>query len=231
MRAKDVMTADVVSVGPEAPLGEVAALLAENRISGLPVVGAGGEVLGVVSEADILLKEAGEDPSGGGLLARLLLTGLEDRWKLEARTAGEAMSAPAFTVGPERPVHEVAARMAELGVKRLPVVDEGQRLVGIVTRADLVRAFVRTDAEILAEIQEDIVRRTLWLAPELLTITVVKGDVTIAGHLETKAEAELLARAVERVPGVMSVRSELRWEDDGTRRHRAGTSVGGDVAS
>lgn len=227
MRVTDVMTSDVVSIGPEGALSDVARILADRRISGLPVVGARGEVLGVVSEADILLKEAGKDRHGGGLLARLLLTGLEDSWKLDARTAGEAMSTPPVTVEPERSVNEAAARMIEFDVKRLPVVENG-KLIGIVTRADLVRAFVRSDAEILAEINDDVLRRALWVSPELVSVTVSKGDVTIAGAVETKAEAELLVRFVHSVPGVVSVRSELRWADDGTRKHRAGVTVVGD---
>jgi CBS domain-containing protein len=219
MKVKKLMTTDVLSIGPEAPLKDVAAILAERRISGLPVVGAQGEVLGVVSEADILVKEAGRDPSGGGLLARLLLSDLQAKWKAEARTAGEAMSAPALTIGPEGSVDEAAARMLEHGVKRLPVVDEHGELVGIVTRTDLIHAFVRPDSALLEEITEEVLVRTLWLSPGRVSVTVSRGEVTLAGMLDSKADAELVEHFVERVPGVVAVRSDLRWEVEDAR-HR-----------
>jgi CBS domain-containing protein len=219
MKVKDLMTTEVLSIGPEASLKDVAEILAQRHISGLPVVGARGEVLGVVSEADILVKEAGLDASGGGLLSRLLLADLETKWKLEARTAGEAMSSPALTIGPERTVDEAAARMVERGIKRLPVVDENGKLVGIVTRTDMIRAFVRPDSALLEEITEDVLARTLWIAPERVSVTVSRGEVTLAGRLDSKEDAELVRHFVERVPGVVSVRSELGWLDEDSGRH------------
>src|SRR3990172_6043670 len=145
MKIKDVMTRDVITVGPETPLKEAAVILGRNGISGLVVVDGDGAVVGVLSEADILLKEGGERSAHTGLFGWLFETGgaaLEQ--KLAARTAGEAMTAPALTIGPERPLHEAAARMIEDGVNRLPVLEDG-KLVGIVSRADLVGAFPRTD--------------------------------------------------------------------------------------
>jgi CBS domain-containing protein len=221
MKVKNLMTTDVLSIGPEASLKDVAAILADRRISGLPVVGARGEVLGVVSEADILVKEAGPHPSEGGLLARLLRADPETKWKLEARTAGEAMSSPAFTIGPERTVDEAAARMIERGVKRLPVVDDEGKLVGIVTRTDMIRAFVRPDADLLEEITEEVLARTLWIPPDRISVTVSRGEVTLAGTVDSKQDAELVRHFVGRVPGVVSVRPELRWLDEDLERHRS----------
>jgi CBS domain-containing protein len=148
MKIEELMSRDPITVGPETSLREVAAILIEQRISGLPVVGERGVVLGVVSEADILLKERGPEPRHGGIVAWLLGNGHVDERKLEARTAGEAMTSPAITVGVDRDVSFAARSMTEYGIKRLPVVGHDGALVGIVTRADLVRAFARSDEEI-----------------------------------------------------------------------------------
>jgi len=132
------------------------------------------------------------------------------------------MSAPALTIGPRRPVTEAATMMIEEGVNRLPVVDHNERLMGIVTRADLVRAFVRPDEAIEREIREDVIHRILWLEPEQLAITVSGGEVELTGQVETKTDAELIPSFVRRVPGVVGVTSKLRWrEENGHRRSRA----------
>ena len=111
--------------------------------------------------------------------------------------------------------------MIDEGVKRLPVIDEAGKLIGIVTRADLVRAFVRSDAEIEQEIREDVIRRTLWIEPDMIEIEVHSGEVRLAGQVETKADAELIPTFVQRVPGVVSVLSKLRWQsENGDRASR-----------
>src|SRR5581483_6940637 len=155
MDVEHLMTRDVVTVSPETPLKEVAAILADRGISGLPVCGAGGEVLGVVSEADILHKERGLPRGRASVFDWLFARSDEDANKLAARTAGEAMTAPAITIDAGRPVAEAAALMLDRGINRLPVVHAGE-LVGIVTRADLVRAFRRSDEEIAREIRQDV---------------------------------------------------------------------------
>jgi CBS domain-containing protein len=221
MRVEDVMTNEVRTVRSETLLKEAAEILAWQRISGLPVVDTENHVVGVLSEGDILLKERGETEKKS----------LFDRWfeiplpefvsKLEARTAGEAMSAPAITIGPKRPLTEAANRMIDEGVNRLPVVDDAGKLIGIVTRADLVRAFVRSDEEIAKEIREDVVRRTLWIQPDSIEVIVENGEVRLSGQVETKADAELIPAFVQRVPGVVSVLSKLRWpEQNGDRSKR-----------
>jgi predicted transcriptional regulator len=132
------------------------------------------------------------------------------------------MSAPALTIGPRRPVTEAATVMIEDGVNRLPVVDHEERLMGIITRADLVRAFVRPDEEIEREIREDVIRKTLWLEPEQLTIAVSGGEVELGGQVETKLDAEIIPGFIQRVPGVVGVTSKLRWrEENGRRRAHA----------
>ena len=208
MKVRDLMSVEVLTTTPEAPLKEAAALLAERRISGVPVVDGNGAVVGVLSEADILVKTGGALPRSG-LLGWLLEPDFDLQDKIGARTVGEAMSAPAVTITPGRQVHDAAALMIAESVNRLPVVEDGA-LVGILTRADVVRAFTRTDAEIADEIREEILRRTLWLEPGAVSMDVVEGAVQIEGEVETEADAELLPVFVARVPGVVSVRANVR---------------------
>jgi CBS domain-containing protein len=124
------------------------------------------------------------------------------------------MTSPATTIGAERHVSEAARLMTEKGIKRLPVVDADGELVGIVTRSDLVRAFARPDDEIEREIREDVVRRALWIEDKALDLRVERGEVTLSGELERRSDAELLPPFVARVPGVVTVRSDLTWRYD-----------------
>jgi CBS domain-containing protein len=211
MKVEDVMTREVTTVSPETPLKEAAMLLATNRFSGLPVVDASGEVVGVLSEADILVKEGGRHEERHGVLHWLLEPedpGFEA--KLEATTAGDAMSSPPVTISPIRPLREAANRMLDEGVNRLPVVDENGSLVGLVTRGDLVRAFVRSDEEIKEEIETDVLVRIMWIdRPDTVKVTVKGGVVTLEGELESESDIQLTTRFVERVPGVVAVDSKL----------------------
>ncbi len=213
VRVGDVMTRDVVSVTPDIPLKDVAAVLVERGISGLPVCGPDGVVVGVLSEADLLVKQGGSPERSGGLFAWLVETAsAPDLAKLRAHTAGEAMTAPAITVETASPVSEAARTMVSLGVNRLPVVEDG-RLVGIVTRADLVRLFTRSDEEIARDIRQDVVKR-LWIAPERIEVDVEQGEVVLRGEVDTEVEAALLEKRIPLVAGVVGVRSELSWAVD-----------------
>ena len=141
MKVADVMTSDVVTVQPETPLKVVAQIFIDHRISGVPVVTSGGAVVGVISESDLIFKERGLIPERTGLFTRLVRPATrEDRSKVNARLAGEAMTSPAVTVPAFFSVAAAAREMIGRGVDRLPVV-RNDRLVGIVTRSDLVRAF------------------------------------------------------------------------------------------
>jgi len=203
MRVAEIMTTEVLTVGPETSLKQVAEILSARGISGAPVVDEDKHVLGVVSEADIIVKE--RRVAQPDALHRLLHRTNGTSLKRAAKTAGEAMTSPAVTVTASRRVDVAAALMLDKHVNRLPVVDEHDVLVGIVTRADLVRAFVHTDEEIAAEIREEVLLRELWLRPEDFDLTVESGEVTVAGHLPNEDERELLIRRVGLVPGVVSV--------------------------
>jgi CBS domain-containing protein len=210
MKVTDIMTRDVVTVAPGTSIKAVARLLVDRRISGVPVVDEDGTVLGVVSEGDILVKEhEGHGPAS--LLGHLLDWDEAERLKHTARDAADAMTSPAVTIRPARPVHEAAGKMLDRGVNRLPVVDDNGRLVGIVTRADLVRAFVRSDHEIEREIRDDVLVRVLWASPDRFAIKVDSGEVTIEGRMADAESEQLLRRLVERVPGVVQVRSRITW--------------------
>jgi CBS domain-containing protein len=211
MRVDQLMTTDVITVTPDTSLRDVAALLVERGISGVPVV-QGDELVGVVSEADLLIKEAGPGVRPSRALDWLLLSDFSEKVaKFEARTAGEAMTSPAKTIPDYASVATAAARMSEEGVNRLPVVKDS-KLVGILTRADVVRAFTRRDDEIAEEIREDVIGRGFWEPPEAVTVVVDNGDVVLSGNVQSLAVATGIPRAVLRVPGVVSVESKLTAE-------------------
>jgi CBS domain-containing protein len=207
VRVAEIMTTEVLTVTPETPLKQVAEILARRGISGAPVVDEEMHVLGVVSEADIIVRESRvRQPDA---LSRMMLRRSNSMaTKRAARTAGEAMTLPAITLTPSRRVDVAAALMLDRGINRLPIVDAQGVLVGIVTRADLVEAFVHSDEEIAKEIREDVLMRELWLRPDDFDLTVDGGEVTLAGHLPSDEERELLIRRVALVPGVITV--ELR---------------------
>jgi CBS domain-containing protein len=211
MRIEEIMTRDVITVAPGTPLKEVARLLVEHRISGVPVCGPEGAVLGIVSEVDILRKEEGISPELARPLAWFVRRLDGELAKIGSHTARESMSAPALTVRPTQHVSEVARLMVDYAVNRLPVVSDGG-LVGIVSRADLVRAFVRSDEEIEHEIREDILLRTMLLDSGTIDVVVENSSVTLQGPVRAKQDAEIIERCVRRVPGVLDVDNALRWD-------------------
>lgn len=188
MNVEQIMSSPVVTASPDMSLRQVAPLMAEKKISGVPVV-EGETVVGVVSESDIVSREG----TVGGV---------------EATTAREAMSTPVVTVEPWWSAFGAAALMAAHDVNRLPVVSRG-RLVGIVARADLVHQFARADAEIEREIREEVLP-SLSLSPYDISLTVERGEVTLRGDVGSPRDLESLPRAVQRVAGVVRVRSGLR---------------------
>lgn len=221
LTVRDVMTTPVFSVTPETPLKDVAYLLVEHRISGVPVVDAAGAVLGVVSEADFLLKEGGQEVARRRWFGRILGESHDTatrQAKVGAITAGEAMTSPAATIEADRSTMSAATLMVDRAVNRLPVVENG-KLVGIVSRADLVRAFVRSDEQLAETIRQDVLLRVLWLDPNLFDVAVVNGVATIRGRVERRSIAEMIERAIRNVPGIVDVTCAVTWEMEDDRVH------------
>jgi CBS domain-containing protein len=211
MRVDEIMTRDVVSVSPEMSLKDLARGLAARGISGVPVCDSGGVVLGVVTEADVLRKEEGVDPELGPTMTWLATRLDGELAKVAAHTAGEAMTSPALTVKPSQSTADAARMMVDQRINRIPVVEDG-KLVGIVSRADLVRAFARSDLEIEREIREDVLLRVMLLNPADFGVYVHDGSVTLRGQVASRDDAKMLVRCVRRVPGVVDVRSHhLGW--------------------
>jgi CBS domain-containing protein len=181
------------------------------------VVDAGGAVVGVVSEADFVIKERGVEGVRHRLLARVFGESKQTKRelaKIEATTAGEAMTSPAITVDAADALKAAAETMASRKINRLPVVEDG-RLVGIVTRADVVRAFVRPDAELERLVREEVLAKTaFWLEPDAFDLTVRAGVVHLAGRVERRSLAETIVDVTRELGGVVGVEAELTWEVD-----------------
>ncbi|GGO90488.1 CBS domain-containing protein [Wenjunlia tyrosinilytica] len=206
---RDLMTHAVVRVQPRTSFKEVAELLHEYDITAVPVVDADDRPLGVVSEADLLRKTAGHPldtaPSASGRAGRA---------RPGATVAEELMSSPAVCARPGWTVVQAAQVMQENHIKRLPVIDDTDRLVGVVSRSDLLRVFLRKDDAIRAEIVEDVVVRTLGEAPSTIGVTVDHGKVVLSGSVCRKGTVPVLVRLCEAVDGVISVDERLGWELD-----------------
>lgn len=214
MRVSEVMSSTLISVSPETPLRAVARLLSEHRISGVPVI-EDGACIGVVSEADLLVKQLAR-PVSRRLPIEWILGERHDPEELRRRaatTAREAMTSPAITIGADRPLREAAATMVDRGVNRLPVVSDG-RPIGIVTRSDLVRAYLRLDEEILRVIREEILHTTMWLDPDGFDLSVQEGVVHIAGTVDRQSTARIIEKLIGLVDGVSRVDCSLTWVFD-----------------
>lgn len=218
MKVSDVMTENVFTVTADTPLKVVATRMLEYGVSGMPVVVEEDRVVGVVSETDILFKER-LAPERHGVVDWLVHYGEDPpQAKLEARTAGDAMTTPAVTIASGRSVADAAALMLDVRVDRLPVVDSG-RLIGIVTRTDLVRAFTRSDEAIEREIREEGLFKRFWMGQSNVTVTVEEGNVVFEGPVDGEDLAMALVRFAELTPGVVSVESKLRWPKAKAQRH------------
>jgi len=203
---KDVMTTRVVSVRTDASFKEMAAMLRSTRISAFPVLDKSDRVVGVVSEADLLVKEAVQ-ADGSSILAALRHVG-EDT-KAKGVTAGELMTHPAITVGPDASVADAARLMYDRRVKRLPVVNAAGRLVGIISRVDVLAVFSRPDSEIRDEVVHRVVPGAVAAEPGRLEVTVKDGIVTISGPHQDEQTVRSLLDAVRHVQGVVAARDRL----------------------
>lgn len=210
----ELMTRNVVRVRPDTPFKEIVKELAENDVTAVPVVDPNSRVVGVVSEADLMRKAADQpDPFG-----RVPVPDLEawERAKAEGARAEELMSAPAVCARPEWNVVETARLMSAQNVKRLPVVDETDKLVGIISRADVLRVFLRDDNAIRAEIERDLLQHTVGLAPSAVRVEVSEGQVTLTGNIEVRSAIPLIERLCRSVDGVVSVHQRLTYTTDDT---------------
>lgn len=193
----DVMTRSVHVVAPFTSLKTAARLLTENQVGALPVVNAEGEVVGVLSEADLIARIACAATTAPGT------------------TAAAAMSTPAIVAPPDLPVRRAAELMHERNVRHLPVVDENGRLAGIVSRGDLLELFLRGDEDVKRRIENDLLPRLGWLDRETIAIAVDGGVVEVTGEVPRRSDVEALKRLLARVDGVVAVGiSELLWHLD-----------------
>jgi CBS domain-containing protein len=205
MKVRDIMTTDPVRVTGDTGLREAARLMVRHRVSGLPV--------------DFIRQEASrERPHGVSLLDALFGEG--ELEPVGAETVGEVMTRSVVTITPEASIGEAARVMGRRNVKRLPVVDLEGELVGIISRADVVGAFTKPDDIIEDEIREDVIRRLLFLDPEVVTIGVSDGVVTLEGELENRTEAHLLEELSRRIAGVVRVESRLGYKVDDRKLER-----------
>ncbi|WP_369029696.1 MULTISPECIES: CBS domain-containing protein [Streptomyces] len=215
-----VMTTEVVRATYGTPFKEVARLLAEHRISGLPVVDEDEKVIGVVSETDLMLRQAATpdpyEPKRRFRLAGLTRHAKRQAEKAEARTAGRLMTEPPVTVHADDTIVEAARTMARRRIERLPVLDEEQRLVGIVTRRDLLQVFLRPDAEIRDVVIDEVLVRALWLPPRGTDVFVTEGVVTLSGQMERKSETEIAVSMTRQIDGVVAVVDKLTYRLDDT---------------
>ena len=208
---KDAMTTHVVSVTADASFRTMAAALREHRVSAFPVLDDDGKVIGVVSEADMLAKEALESEPQGmpGMIAGILRR--REHEKARGTTAGELMTSPPVTVHPDDTLERAARLMYTRKVKRLPVVDENGHLVGIIGRADLLIMFDRSDEDIRREILDQVIRHDLHTDPAVFTVEVKEGIVTLEGVAETEEFGHEIVQQVRHVQGVVAVRDRLTY--------------------
>ncbi|MFI5287641.1 MAG: CBS domain-containing protein [Candidatus Dormibacteria bacterium] len=180
----EVMTTDVVTVSTSTPVKEAAGLMSQRRIAALPVIGADGTLVGIISETDFIGK------------------------RVDAEVVGELMSAPVVTAGPDDPVPLVARILLARNVKSLPVVDDSTRVVGIVSRADLLKVFLRSDRDIRRDVIASVAASAIDVEPPGIGITVTDGVVTLTGTVRTTSDIRRVTTAAIAVSGVVHVRSD-----------------------
>ena len=205
---KDVMSTHVMAVRERASYKEIATILHEQRVSAFPVIDEDNKVIGVVSEADLLAKEALE-----GTLPRMAgrIAGQRERSRVMAVTAADLMTKPPVTIGPDEPVSRAARLMYSRHVKRLPVTNDDGTLIGIVTRSDVLSVYSRPDAEIQRETTQDLILGTFLCDPAGFTVTVKDGIVTIEGTPETAFIGHDIIDAARHADGVVAVRDRLSY--------------------
>ncbi|MFE2560928.1 MULTISPECIES: CBS domain-containing protein [Streptomyces] len=188
----DVMTHAVVSARLDAPVKEIVRSMRRWGVNAVPVLSAQGRVVGVVSEADVLGKVPGEARDDAGSV-----------------TAGSLMSVPAVTIPRDATISGAARLMAHGHLKRLPVVDEDGRPVGVVSRGDLLKIYLRSDAELAEDVRHELITHLIPEGDAELTVRVENGAVTLAGRLPQSVPADLALRLTRAVPGVVAATAEF----------------------
>lgn len=213
-QVRDVMTRRVVTVFETTAFKDIARLIEGHRVHGVPVVDEQHHVLGIVTASDLLARVAGTDhsmPRGHRATAHHA-----NALKRRGLTAMELMTAPAITVQAETSITTAARLAARARVRSLPVVDADGTLLGIVTRDDLVKVFIRPDDEIEADVRREIHELLPVEGGERVDVWVSNGVVTLSGQTATSAAARRLVHQTRTVPGVVEVEDELDWEFDDT---------------
>jgi len=216
-KVRDVMTTRVVAVRGNATFKDLATLLTEYRVSAFPVLDNDGKVIGVVSEADMLSKEALVAAMGvqAARLGRIAGSPHHDEFaKAAAVTAADLMTKPPVVVTPDEPVTSAARLMYHGRVKRLPVVGEKGQLVGIVSRADVLSVYSRPDSEIQQEITKNVIQNKFFADPDQFAVSVKDGIVTLEGYPETAAAGRDIVAEAWHVEGVVSVRDRLTYPEE-----------------
>jgi len=206
----DVMTRTVATVVRGTAFKDIVRTMQEHKVSALPVLDAAGRVIGIVSEADLLPKEEfrDNDPDRYTQLRRL-----SDLAKAGSVTADELMTSPALTVGPGATLAQAARTMARTKVKRLPVVDHAGRLEGVVSRADLLKVFLRDDEEIAEEVRREVVAYLFPGPASVVRVEVRDGVVRLGGRVRDRSLVPVAARLVRAVEGVVDVQFGLDEPD------------------
>ena len=203
----DVMTQQVVTVTPDTSFKDAVRLLQTRRVSGMPVVDSTSALVGIVSETDLLNKVEKRAPDSYALESRRQQL---DRVKAAGLNVGSVMTREVVTIRADHPVALAARELHSHGFKRFPVVDEQGKLVGILTRSDLLKVFLRTDHEIARDVDEAMGERGIKASVE-------RGVVTLEGSVETRSRADALARRISALDGVVGVNSKLTFPVDDTR--------------
>ncbi|HSL67234.1 MAG TPA: CBS domain-containing protein, partial [Actinomycetota bacterium] len=202
---RDVMTRTVVAVRPDTPFKEIARLMHEHRVSGVPVADQDGRIVGIVTEADLLRGERKERHASPFLQWIMEPRSSVELHRLQDLRAGDIMTRNVVTVGPDTPIQRAIDLILHAQVKRLPVTDETGRVLGIVSRRDLLQPFLRPDEDIRSEITDDVVFRTMWIDPDTVSVEVRRGVVALRGQVDRRSVKEILVEMVRRVDGVVGV--------------------------
>jgi CBS domain-containing protein len=213
---RDVMTTNVISLRKHAQFKDILRVMRAHQFSAFPVLDNADRVIGVVSEDDLLMKTGydGSESVAGFLMRRA------DKVKAAALTAAELMTRPAITIGPQASLAAAARRMHAKHVKRLPVVTREGRLVGVVSRSDLLGVYDRPDSEIRNEIVTQVIGDQFLLDSRAFTVTVDGGIVTLGGQVDSEPVGLSLLDVVRHVDGVVSIREKFSYPPVERRSHR-----------